>query len=182
MHKPVPVFRYQPPPQPRPTPKRDKKPHPTRKVKKMTTHSAKAKSHKKAKGFIMTNRDKAILLLVYLYRALSNLQIYLLLFQGRDRTRGTERTKGLCENGYLEEVKQYILEGKGKNPTVYTLTQLGAELIGAEDWSPKDSLFKPLFLNHLLRTNDVRIAITLAVQACGGELRGWMDERELGRK
>src|SRR5215212_2218954 len=105
----IPVFCYQPPPPTIPTPKRDEKTNPKPKVKKMTTHSAKTKSPKKAKGFIMTSRDKAILLSIYLYRVLSNLQIYLLHFPGRDRTRGTERTKGLCEWGYLEEVKQYML-------------------------------------------------------------------------
>ena len=65
----------------------------------------------------------------------------------------------------------------GTTPKVYVLTQAGADLIGAHDWTLKDSDIKEQFLSHLLRTNDVRIAIMLAVQDCGGELRAYPETR-----
>lgn len=69
----------------------------------------------------------------------------------------------------------------------YFLDKKGAELIaqlrGCElselDWNPKDHLAGHTFLDHLLATNDVRVAIALACQRHGYTIERWLDEKTL---
>lgn len=49
----------------------------------------------------------------------------------------------------------------------------------ALDWDPKRSQLSPLFLDHLLATNDVRIAVTLAAARHGFKIVTWLDEQTL---
>jgi hypothetical protein len=80
---------------------------------------------------------------------------------------------------------------EGRRPLVYFLTKQGAALsaesLGMDlselDWHPRDNVAGAgyLFLDHLLRTNDVRVSFTLAAEQAAIELVQWVDDRALKR-
>ncbi|MDQ5853257.1 MAG: replication-relaxation family protein [Chloroflexota bacterium] len=92
----------------------------------------------------------------------------------------------LAHAGYLKRVerKQYLSDGR--KPYLYRLTRkgakalagyLGCEVDDLEYWHERDWRLDDDYLEHLIRDNDVRIAITRAVQDQAGavELVQWLD-------
>ena len=50
------------------------------------------------------------------------------------------------------------------------------------DWHPRHNTVSPLFLEHVLETNDVRVAVDVAAQDNGIALLEWFDDRALKSK
>lgn len=168
----------------------------------MTTKSSERKSRlpqrKRAKPqelptFRLTARDQEILRAVYEYRALTTKQISDLLFVPPDATetrppssRCTYRLKLLYHHGFLIRREQPQTLADGRKPFLYQLDTRGAEFLGeredggiqALDWQP-DEVLSPLFLEHLIASNDVRVAITRCAARHGFSIEKWLDERTL---
>ena len=148
-------------------------------------------------GFRMTERDIAIIKAVYTHRALSTFQIEDLLFQPdkgqshRTKTsRVRHRLKLLSEHGYLFRDEQPTKLHEGRKPRVYFINRKAIPLLAEEfnvfrediDWHPRDNNVKWMFLDHLLATNDVRIAIEVSAANAGYKLTNWLDEKTLKRQ
>jgi hypothetical protein len=95
----------------------------------------------------------------------------------------------LFHHGYLWRDEMPTRLGEGRRPLVYFLDTIGAELLaqmaGCEvddlDWNRKGNDVGGQFLEHLLATNDVRIAITMATRTKDWRIGQWIDDRALKR-
>jgi hypothetical protein len=142
-----------------------------------------------------TKRDLAIIYLVYLYRVLTSTQIGQLLFAsegdrpyGKDKRRQA-RLKLLFHHEYLYRDEQPTKLSQGRLPLIYTLDEKGIQYLARElklDRAEIEKQSNPglistsnLFLNHLLKTNDVRLAVALAAQKQNVEIKEWRDEGAL---
>jgi hypothetical protein len=141
-----------------------------------------------------TARDLAIIEAVYRYRALHTRQVEQLFFPAVAERTSTQtssqclkRLQYLFHAGYLTRAEQPQMLSEGRKPLVYFLDTRGArllqEVLGEEklDWHAKDNQVKSLFIEHLLQTNDIRIAVTLACRREGLMLDTWLDEKTLKR-
>lgn len=145
---------------------------------------------------ILTDRDKAIIKTLYSYRVLETPQLQQLFFTHTHTNPATSlktcqrRLRALRKAGYLwqgEQASKYRTEGV--KPFIYRVARRGIELLpellGIE---PELITYRPhrydvsdFFLNHLLRTNDVRIAFALACKRHHWTIQTWLDEKDLKR-
>lgn len=144
-------------------------------------------------GFRLTQRDAWTIHSVYTHRALTSLQIARLHFPPVANRRDPigpqcrHRLKLLSQRGYLERAEQPVALAEGRRPLVYFLNSAGADLVAAQlgierrelDWKPSHNKVEWLFLDHLLKTNDIRIAIELAAPGAGFEVEEWVDDMSL---
>lgn len=140
---------------------------------------------------VLTRRDWEIVKAVRSFRLLTRSQIETLLFppdKGQDHPTKTSRCrlrlKLLYHHGFLERPLASVQPGPARGDFVYCLDRKGAELIAREEgievnWRPKDKKLSPFFLQHTLRVNDFRIAVTLAAKQRGWALLEWVDEKRL---
>lgn len=148
----------------------------------------------KAAGFRMTLRDITIILAVYAYRALTSSQIETLLFRpdgGQSHptktSRARHRLKMLFQHGYLFRDEQPTKLKDGRKPLVYFIDKLSIPLLAEElgipveeiNWKRRENNVTWQFLDHLLATNDVRIAIELAAADNGLLVNQWLDDKTL---
>lgn len=147
-------------------------------------------------GLRITERDAGILMAVYQYRALTTPQIERLFFSTatpteqptKPNTRCQYRLQMLYQHDYLLRDEQPQRLTEGRKPFVYWLAKRGAavveELLDGEelDWSPREHRISSLFLEHLLATNDVRVAITMATPKHNFSIATWLDDRSLKRQ
>lgn len=148
-------------------------------------------------GFRLTLRDREIIKSVYTFRALTTPQIETLLFapeEGKDHPTKTSRCqyrlKLLYHAGYLFRDEQPQKLSEGRKPLVYFLDKKGAALVASVegqtleqlDWDRKDNTVSQLFLDHLLATNNVRIAITTAARDQNWVIETWLDDKTLKRE
>jgi hypothetical protein len=100
------------------------------------------------------------------------------------------RLKLLTAHGYLLRFEQPHLSTDGRKPYVYVLPKRGAQLVAAWRDDPDtalprhregDTKFSGHYLEHLIRTNDVRVAILAAVAKTDNrvQLVTWYDELTL---
>lgn len=94
------------------------------------------------------------------------------------------RLRLLFHHEYLFRDERPTKLSEGRKPLVYYLDRRGAEYLsqleGREvDWNPKDNNVSSPWLEHLLGTNDIRIAVTLAARRDGLAIATWLDERIL---
>ncbi|MBL8163271.1 MAG: replication-relaxation family protein [Anaerolineae bacterium] len=130
----------------------------------------------------LTARDVAIIQVVNDYRALLGNQIEALFFGSRSTAQ--YRLSRLFQHEFLERHFLTVVSGgPGSSPTVYTLGKRGAQVLidtlGYEQNAlrlPKKAGFAWGFLEHLLKINDVRVAVTLACRAQSWALETWWDE------
>ncbi len=127
-----------------------------------------------------TERDVAIVKLVYQYRLLSQQQLERLL--GKSRSTVQQSLVRLYHHRYLERVFLPIAKF-GSSPTLYILDKRGIELLmrqGIEDFPgiPNKNL-SGLFLEHTLAMNEFRIALTQACRTQGWTIETWLTENEL---
>ena len=127
-------------------------------------------------------------------RALDTHQIQALFFpsaSGRKaHSRCQRRLQLLFHRGLLWRAELPSRLSEGRRPLVYYLDRKGAELLaqraggelGALDWDPKAKDLHPEFLEHLLATNQVRIALVLAAHAQGWQITRWLDDATLKRE
>lgn len=148
-----------------------------------------------------TRRDLAIIEAVYAFRALTTPQIEALLFHGNPsqfqptarqpqsgRTnRCRHRLKVLYHYGYLHREELPVPLSYGRKPLVYFLDKRGKETLcrwyGLDpqeiDWEPRLNTVGEPFIEHLLQTNDIRVAVTVAAQRHSFTLATWLDDRTL---
>jgi hypothetical protein len=145
----------------------------------------------------LTRRDLEAIQHVFVYRALTTPQIEVLDFaptQGRPYSRKKRcqtRLKLLYHHGYLHRDEQPTKLSEGRQPLVYTLDTKGVALLSdvldltakeiEKRSNPQLTSTSNLFLRHLLKTNDVRIAMTLAAQRQGVVIKEWLDDYDLHR-
>lgn len=139
--------------------------------------------------FRLTKRDVAVVHGVWRYRALITPQIEELFFhQGANRTRVAQRRlQGLFHHGYLARGEQPQLLTDSPKPFVYFLDERGAQLVcdmndlprEELDWHPRHNDVSWPFLDHLLATNDVRVAVRRAADLLEVQLLEWRDDRTL---
>ena len=140
---------------------------------------------------VLTERDREIIKTVHTYRMLSRRQIEMLLFRpdnGQGHPTKTSRCrlrlKLLYHHGFLERIPLRAQFGPGCSDFVYCLGQRGAELINKEgdgeiNWRPKGKASTSFLMEHTLKINDFRIAVTMAARAAGYTVSAWVDETAL---
>lgn len=147
-------------------------------------------------GLRLTPRDASILMAVYRYRALTTPQIERLFFSdfgnkgnvSKPNTRCQYRLQLLYQHGYLIRDEQPQKLTEGRKPFVYWLDSKGGQVVeelldGEElDWNPRAHTTSNLFLEHLLATNDVRVAIAIAARKHNFSVAAWLDDRTLKRQ
>lgn len=127
-----------------------------------------------------TDRDRAILRLVYDYRILSQRQLEQLL--GKARSTVQQSLVRLYDHRYLERVFLPVAE-LGSSPALYILDKRGIETLqrqGIEDFTgvPNKDI-SLMFMEHTLAINAFRIAMTQACQAVGWTIPIWRTENEI---
>lgn len=140
----------------------------------MTTSSSKAEA-----AFSLTQRASHILKAIAEYGGLTALQVATLFFppaqiQGVSvpHSNCQYRLKLLRGHGYIKRVERYQLLSEGKKPYLYTVTRKGAQLLAAflgcdlQDltWRQTDSRLTAPYVEHLVLTNTIRIAVSKAIQ------------------
>lgn len=124
--------------------------------------------------------DRQIARLVYDYRLLSQRQLERLLARSKPTVQRLLRR--LYDHRYLERVF-LPLARFGSSPALYILDKQGFDLLrrmGVEDFTgvPTKSL-SPMYIEHTLAINEVRIAVSQACQAQGWQVALWLTENEL---
>jgi hypothetical protein len=149
----------------------------------------------------VTERDLAILRTVYAFRLITREQVERLLFpptNGRDNYTRTSitrhRLKLLFHNGYVERLPVPVKQGAWAWRPLYRLAKKGAQLIAEKqgitlselpywgrrfDKDQRRTVASELFVDHLLKINDVRIALILAADAPGCRIEQWIDDAAL---
>jgi len=138
---------------------------------------------------IFTRRDGEIVKAVYEYRVLTSVQLAAL-FLPSDRNPSTlsstfqNRLKLLFHDGYLDRREQPQLLSEGSKPLLYFLDTKGARLIedligDKPNWRKADNDLSPQAKEHLIRTNDIRIAIAVSAKKHGYTVEDWIDDRAL---
>jgi hypothetical protein len=145
--------------------------------------------------FSPTQRDSHILKAIAAYGGLTALQVSTLFFppavvrgEPVPHSNCQYRLKLLRDNGYIKRVERYQLLTEGKKPYLYAVTRKGALLLTSFlecelqdlDWRQTDIRLTTPYVEHLILTNTVRIAITKAVQDTPPlQLVTWRDELTL---
>ena len=138
--------------------------------------------------FRVSPRDRRIIRAVYEHRALTTDQIQGLLFPTKaGLTHCQHRLKLLFHHGYLFRDEQPTKLSEGRKPLVYFLDAKGAAVLsemfdlerGELDWHPRHNVVSHPFLNHLLETNEVRVAVEVAAEQQEAVVRQWLDEKTL---
>ena len=140
---------------------------------------------------MLTERDREIVKVVRAFRLLTRSQIETLLFppehgQGHPTktSRCRLRLKLLYQHGFLQRLAVSVRGSPAQGDLIYCLDHRGADLLaGARGDEPDGWLrahrLSPFFLEHTLRINDLRIAVTLAAEKLGWKPGDWLDEAAL---
>jgi hypothetical protein len=150
------------------------------------------------RGFSLVERDFAINKAVFAYRALTAPLIEQLFFPA-PKGKPDHKTHSNCQRrlrilssnevGFLL-ARQQLMGMSGRKPLVYWSAERGIKEIAIArgvdvkelQWDPRQHEVSPLFLDHLLATNAVRIAVTLAVKKHEYKLLEWRDDKTLKRE
>jgi len=98
------------------------------------------------------------------------------------------RLKQYKDAGLVKRIERYQLLREGKKPYLYSLTPQGADVLCEHfectveelGWRKLDTRLRANYIEHLIMTNDVRLAIERAVEETPGiELVTWRDELAL---
>jgi hypothetical protein len=127
-----------------------------------------------------TISDQQVIQLIYQYRILSQEQLERLLKKSRSRVQ--QIMMRLYHHEYVERLFLPVWFD-GRSPTLYILDKRGIALLqrlGIDDMSGQPSKkLTPMFLEHTLAINDVRIAIALACQQQGWSIYKWQTENDI---
>lgn len=148
---------------------------------------------KKTMGIRLTTRDLQILEALYTTGYLTTHQIRLLFFtEGSCGQQGQikaceRRMRLLYRAGLVRRIEQPVKRGEGSKPYIYALSKKGANFLISElgidpaevEWRPQSFEANYPFLNHLLATTDLQIALRAACKPLGIKVVLWTDEREL---
>jgi hypothetical protein len=138
----------------------------------------------------VTARDLAVIYSVYSHRCLTTPQIYSLHFASSQISRCQARLKLLYQHGLLWRDEQPTKLTEGRRPLVYFLDEKGAEFLIEHydlepedlDWDEEYNTVSDPFIEHLIKTNDVRIALEVAAQRQGMSIEKWLDDKTLKSK
>lgn len=138
--------------------------------------------------FMATGRDGQIVARVHEFRKLTRFQIQRLVFKSGSASYCKERLAQLFHHNYLDRLA-YAQGPYGSPQIVYALAGRGADFLVHHkgitredlDWRPRDNHVEPYFIAHLLKVNDVRVAITVAAREHSWPLK-WLDERDLNSR
>ena len=130
----------------------------------------------------LTDRDREVIRGVNDYRVLLTEQIQALFFGSRSTAQS--RLSRLFQHEYLERHFPTIYgNAPASTQAIYTIGKRGAQLlVDAYGYDrsdlrlPKGGSFSWMFLEHVLKINDVRVAITLAARANDWQVAEWRDE------
>lgn len=133
-----------------------------------------------APAFVMTERDRAIIEAVALYRRLNTEQLIRLFFTPGTASRCRQRLATLHHHGYLHRI------GGRLSPYVFFLDREGVKLLENEPSLPRELVRvypkdKAVYPLHEVKSNDVRIELTLACSHAGVLLTEWREELELAQ-
>ena len=136
----------------------------------------------------LTERDQDILSLAEEYRFITREQVQALLFTPAAASAAKRRLTLLFHNGYLGRQLLPLRSAFGANRAVYFVDRRGAAVlellektgVAVPTWRTRQNFREELFLRHLVATNDVRVAVSLAAQREELGLT-WTDERALRR-
>ena len=134
----------------------------------------------------LTERDQDILSLAGEYRFITREQVQALLFTPAATSACKRRLTLLFHNGYLGRQLLPLRSAFGANRAVYFVDKRGAAVLelfektgaATREWRVRQNFREELFLRHLVASNDVRVAVSLAAQRHGLGLE-WTDERTL---
>ncbi|KKL85487.1 hypothetical protein LCGC14_1954260, partial [marine sediment metagenome] len=124
-------------------------------------------------ALLLTARDLEILEALRTARYLTTPQIQALFWrESKGGTWGLQKACGrrlrkLMAAGLIRRIEQPVRRGDPSLPYIYSLDKKGAEILMADlglepqdvDWRPKNAEANHPFLQHLLLTNEVRIAV-----------------------
>lgn len=136
---------------------------------------------------VLTDRDRRIITGVYQYRVLRRDQIQALFFPGKSKTAVNRVLSRLFQHSFLKRHIPPIQYGQGFPQSLYLLEEKGANVVAEElgidraevNWQPHHNQVSSMFLEHTLRSNDIRIAFVLAAEQAGHTLKRWIDESTL---
>jgi hypothetical protein len=131
---------------------------------------------------VLTDRDCAIIKMVNDCRALRGDQIETLFFQSKSTAQ--YRLQRLFHHEFLNRSFLTVVSGgPASSPAIYTLGKRGATVLVERFGYDRENLrlirsgaIAWHLLEHLLKVNDIRIAITQAAAAQGWTLEDWRDE------
>lgn len=128
-----------------------------------------------------TENDRQVIQLIYQYRILSQQQLERLLNKSRSRVQ--QIMMRLYHHEYVERLFLPVFITEGRSPTLYILGKRGVSVLqrlGIEDMSGQPSKhLTPMFLEHTLAINDVRIAMAQACEQQGWSILIWKGENDL---
>jgi hypothetical protein len=92
--------------------------------------------------------------------------------------------------GVVRRIQPLVSYGEPRKPVIYALDKLGARILSEElgidpatiDWKPKSHERHYPFLQHILDTTDIHIAIAQACARSTVQLETWITEQELRRQ
>ena len=121
-----------------------------------------------SKPLQLTKRDVDILKAVGDYRLLTAYQITKLFFGSLHK--GRKRLFRLWQHGFLDRRFQPVRLGEGASQVLYALSRPGAQLLATRNGTitegrapvPFTSRGSALFVDHALKLNDFRVALTMA--------------------
>ena len=130
----------------------------------------------------LTERDVDIIQAVNDHRALLGSQIQALFFGSQSSAQ--YRLSRLFQHEYLDRQFMTVVSGgPASSPIIYTIGRHGEQVLAERRGYTTQQLRRPKggtlawqFLEHLLRLNDVRVAVALAARAQGWTVETWEDE------
>lgn len=133
----------------------------------------------------LMERDVAILKTVHDFRIMRGDQIQALFFGSQSTA--SYRLSRLYQHGFLDRHFLPTLGGLASSPALYTLDKRGVNVLRkALDCGPEgirkplsSNELSPLFLEHLLQINDVRVAVMVGTREQGYTLEQWIDDYQL---
>jgi hypothetical protein len=133
----------------------------------------------------LTERDVAILRAVHDFRVLRGDQLQALFFNSQSTA--SYRLSRLYQHGFVERHFLPTLGGLASSPTLYTLGKWGVDVLRQVlDCGPGglrrrlgSKELSPMFLEHMLAINDMRVAVTVAARQNGYTLETWLDDAHL---
>lgn len=102
-------------------------------------------------------------------------------------SRCVDRLRGLYDLGYLDRIEQPSTLEEGSKPLLHVLDKesipLLAEILDVEtqdiDWKPSDNDIKNV--DHLIKSNDLRVSMVLDARLQSWQILSWLDQRALDR-
>jgi hypothetical protein len=144
------------------------------------------------RGIRISDRDLQLLEAVHSARFLTTPQIQKLFWHDTEGAFGPvkacqRRLRLLTEYGLVRRIEQKVTRAEGSKPYLYALAEKGASLLAKElridlaelEVKPTPAEDNYPFLDHLIATTDIRIAVKQACDRNQLELVEWIDEKEL---